>query len=85
MSTFPTLGLQGNCTISYKSWLIDSAASNHITISSDALCNVRLHHGSSHIKVAIRSYLAINKVDINPSFKDVYLLDFLIVLFQLAN
>jgi hypothetical protein len=71
MSAFSALGIQGNT--SHKSWLIDSAASNHMTKSSDALCNVRPCHGSSHIQVANESHLAINEIgDINPSFKDVY-------------
>jgi hypothetical protein len=47
MSAFSALGLQGNT--SHNSWLIDSAASNHMTKSSDALCNVRSYHGSSQI------------------------------------
>jgi hypothetical protein len=56
-----------------KSWLIDSATSNHMTKSSDTLCNVRPYHGSSHIQVANGSHLAINEVGyINPSFRDVY-------------
>jgi hypothetical protein len=73
LSAFSALGLQGNGTTSYKSWLIDSAASNHMTKSSDTLCNVRPYRGSSHIQVANGSHLAINEVgDINPSFRDVY-------------
>ena len=73
MSTFSALGLQGNGTTSYKSWLIDSAASNHMTKSSDTLCNIRPYRGSSYIQVANGSLLAINEVgDINPSFRDVY-------------
>jgi hypothetical protein len=59
MSAFSTLGLQGNGTTSYKSWLIDSAASNHMIRTSDTLCNVRLYHGSSHIQVANGSHLVI--------------------------
>ncbi|TXG67369.1 hypothetical protein EZV62_008644 [Acer yangbiense] len=39
MSAFSALGLQGNDTTLSKSWLIDSAASNHMTRSSDTLCN----------------------------------------------
>jgi hypothetical protein len=71
MSSFSTLGLQ--CNTSHKSWLIDSAASNHITKSSNALCNVHPYHGSSQIQVANGSHLAINEIgDINLSFKDVY-------------
>jgi hypothetical protein len=74
MSTFSALGLHGNGTTSYKSWLIDSAASNHMTKSSDILCNVRPYHGSSHIQVANGSHLAIDEVgDINPSLKVVYI------------
>jgi hypothetical protein len=73
MSAFSALGLQGNGTTSYKSWLIDSAASNHMTKSFDTLCNVRPYRGSPHIQVANGSHLAINEVgDINPSFRDVY-------------
>jgi hypothetical protein len=70
---FSALGLQGNGTTSYKSWLIDSAASNHMTRSSDTLCNVHPYRGSSHIQVTNGSHLAINEVgDITPSFIDVY-------------
>jgi hypothetical protein len=73
MSAFSALGLQGNGTTSYKSWLIDSAASNHMTRSSNTLCNVRPYHGSSHIQVANGGHLAIDEVgNINPSFRDVY-------------
>ena len=73
MSAFSALRLQGNETTLSKSWLIDSVASNHITRSSDTLCNIRPYHGSSHIQIANRSQLAINEVgDINPSFSDVY-------------
>ncbi|KAK0597672.1 hypothetical protein LWI29_027447 [Acer saccharum] len=65
--------LQGNGTTSFKSWLIDSAASNHMTRSSNTLRNVRRYHGSSQIQIANGSHLAINEVgDINPSFRDVY-------------
>jgi len=71
MSAFSALWLQGNT--SHKSWLIDSAASNHMTKPSDALCNVRPYHGSSQIQVANGSHLAINEIgDINQSFKNVY-------------
>jgi hypothetical protein len=71
MYTFFALELQGN--ISHKSWLIDSAASNHMTKSSEVLCNVCSYHGSSHIQVANGSHLAITEIgDINLSFKDVY-------------
>jgi hypothetical protein len=73
MSALSTLRLQGNGTISYKSWLIDSVASNHMTRSSDSLCNIHPYKGSSYIQVANGSHLAINEVgDINPSFRDVY-------------
>jgi hypothetical protein len=65
MSAFSALGLQGNT--SHKSWLIDSAVSNHMTKLSDALYNVRPYHGSSQIQVANGSHLAINEIgDINP-------------------
>ena len=74
MSAFSALGLQGNGTTSFKFWLIDFAASNHMTKSSETLCNVRPYRGSSHIQVANGSHLAINEVkDINPSFRDVYI------------
>ena len=70
---FSALGLQGNGTTLYKSWFIDSAASNHMTRSSDTLYNVRPYRGSSHIQVANGSHLVINEVgDINPSFRVVY-------------
>jgi len=73
MSAFSALGLQDYGTTSHKSWLIDSPASNHMTKSSNTLCNVHPYHGSSQIQVATRSYLANNEIeDINPSFKDVY-------------
>ncbi|KAA8546345.1 hypothetical protein F0562_002916 [Nyssa sinensis] len=48
MSAFFALGLQGNT--SHKSWLIDFAASNHMSKSSDILCNVRPYHVSSQIQ-----------------------------------
>jgi len=71
MSAFSALGLQGNTL--HNSRLIDSTASNHMTKSSDALCNVRPYHGSSQIQVANGSHLAINEIgDINPSIKDIY-------------
>jgi hypothetical protein len=54
MSAFSALGLQGNT--SHKSWLIDFATSNHMTKSSDTLCNVRPYHGSSKIQVANESF-----------------------------
>jgi hypothetical protein len=60
MSAFFALGLQGNT--SHKSWLIDFAASNHMTKSSNMLCNVRPYHGSSQIQVANGSQLAINEI-----------------------
>ncbi|TXG57941.1 hypothetical protein EZV62_015770 [Acer yangbiense] len=47
MSAFSALGLQVNGITSSKSWLIDSAASNHMTRSSNTLRNVRPYHGSS--------------------------------------
>jgi hypothetical protein len=73
MSAFFALGLQGNGTTSFQSWLKDYAASNHMTKSSDTVCNVCPYRGSFHIQVANGSHLAINEVgDINPSFRDVY-------------
>ena len=73
MSAFFALGLQGNGTTSFKSWLINFAASNHMTRSSDTLSSVRPYHGSSHIQIANESHLAINEVgDINPSFRNGY-------------
>lgn len=73
MSTFSTLGIQGNCTTSNKFWLSDSATSNHMMTSSNNLCNVRPYHGTSKIQVANGSHLAIHEIGyINSSFKDVY-------------
>ena len=73
MSAFSALGLQGNGTTASQSWLVDSAASNHMTRLSDTLSNVRPYHGSSQIQIANGSHLAIDEVgDINYSFRDVY-------------
>lgn len=59
VSAFSALGLQSNGTTLSKSWLVDSGASNHMTGSSDILCNIRPYHGSSHIYHG--SHLAIMK------------------------
>ncbi|XP_037496062.1 uncharacterized protein LOC105649547 [Jatropha curcas] len=50
ISAFSALGLQGNDTPSSSQlWLVDSAASNHMTNTSSMLTNVCKYHGSTEI------------------------------------
>ncbi|KAF2285120.1 hypothetical protein GH714_037968 [Hevea brasiliensis] len=73
VSAFSALGLQGNDIASSQFWLVDSAASNHITNSSSMLKNVRKYHGSTEIQIANGSNIPITKVgDLTPSFKNIF-------------
>ncbi|KAK7245636.1 hypothetical protein RIF29_40484 [Crotalaria pallida] len=73
MSAFSALGIQGNQNSSSKSWLIDSAASNHMTNSVDFLKNVHPYHGSEQIQVANGNTLPITAVgDITPVFNNAF-------------
>ena len=73
ISAFSAMGLQGTGNSSSKSWLIDSAASNHMTSSSSLLKNVHPYHGSEHIQVANGNTLPIIAVgDITPIFNHAF-------------
>nr|CAD1830368.1 unnamed protein product [Ananas comosus var. bracteatus] len=63
----------GNGNSPSESWLIDSAASNHMTSLVNLLNNVRLYHGSEHIHVANGNTIPITAVgDITPTFNNVF-------------
>ncbi|KAJ8749870.1 hypothetical protein K2173_013785 [Erythroxylum novogranatense] len=73
VSAFSALGLQGKSHLSSQFWLVDSAASNHMTNSSSMLTNVRGYHGSSQIQVANGGSIPISHVgDITPILKNIY-------------
>ncbi|KAF2297227.1 hypothetical protein GH714_019667 [Hevea brasiliensis] len=73
VSAFFALGLQGNDIASSQFWLVDSAASNHMTNLSSMLKNVRKYQGSTEIQIANGSNIPITKVgDFTPSFKNIF-------------
>jgi methylmalonyl-CoA mutase cobalamin-binding subunit len=72
ITALSALGLQGN-TSNSQLWLVDSAASNHMTNSSSMLKNVREYHGSSQIQVANGGHIPITKIrDIDPTFTNIF-------------
>ena len=72
ISAFFALGIQGKSLSQTKSWLLDSAASNHMTSSNSFLKNVRPYHGSDHIQVANGNIIPISAVgDITPTFNNI--------------
>ncbi|KAF2295780.1 hypothetical protein GH714_033949 [Hevea brasiliensis] len=74
VSAFSALGLQVNDIASSQFWLVDSAASNHMTNSSSMLKNVHKYHGSIEIQIANESNIPITKVgDLTPSFKNIFI------------
>ena len=52
ISAFSALGLQGKNHLLTSPWLIDFAASNHMTGSPTALHDVRKYDGEQHIQIA---------------------------------
>ena len=57
----------------YKNWLMDSAASNHMTNSENGLCNVQKYMGNQHIQVANGDNLPISSIgDLGSNFKDIF-------------
>jgi transposase InsO family protein len=74
ITAFSTLGLQGQGNTVSSSWIIDSRASNHMTGSSDLLCNLREYSGTQNIQIANGSNLPITAIgDIGPSFPHVFI------------
>lgn len=73
VSAFSALGLQGTSQSLSQSWLIDSAASNHMTGSADLLKNVHHYHGSDRIRVANGNHLSITAGGDIPPFNNAYL------------
>jgi hypothetical protein len=72
-TAFSMLGLQGQGNIVSSSWIVDSGASNHMTGSSDLLCNLREYSGTQNIQIANDSNLPIVAIgDIGPSFPHVF-------------
>jgi len=72
ISAFSALGIQGKGLSQTKSWLLDSAASNHMTSCKSLLKNVRTYHGSEQIQVANGNLIPISAVgDITPAFTNV--------------
>jgi hypothetical protein len=73
ITAFSTLGLQGQGNTVSSSWIVDSRASNHMTGSSDLLCNLREYSGTQNIQIANGSNLTITAIgDIGPSFPHVF-------------
>ena len=71
ISAFSALGIPGNGNSKTKPWLIDSAASNHMTSSINLLKNVRPYHGSEHVQVANGNIIPISAIgDITPIFNN---------------
>ena len=72
ISAFSALGIQGKGLSQTKSWLLDSAASNHMTSSKSLLKNVRTYHDSEQIQVVNGNLIPISAVgDITPAFTNV--------------
>jgi hypothetical protein len=56
-----------------KTWLMDSAASNHMTNNENELCNVQKYMGNQHIQVANGDNLPISSIgDLDLNFKDIF-------------
>lgn len=73
ISALSALGLQGKTHLLTSPWLIDSAASNHMTGSSAALQDVRKYDGQQHIQIADGSTLPITAVgNLGSSFTNVF-------------
>jgi hypothetical protein len=67
------LDLQGKKHLLTSPWLIDSAASNHMTGSPEALQDVRKYDGEQHIQIANGSTLPITTVgNLGSSFTNVF-------------
>jgi len=72
-TAFSTLGLQGQGNTVSSSWIVDSGASNHMTGSSDLLCDLREYSGTQNIQIANSSNLPIVAIgDIGPTFPHVF-------------
>ena len=73
VSSLSALGLQGKKHLLPSPWLIDSAASNHMTGSPAALHNVCKYDGEQHIQIADGSTLPITAVgNLGSSFTNVF-------------
>ncbi|KAF2307223.1 hypothetical protein GH714_025551 [Hevea brasiliensis] len=73
VSALSALGSQGNGNSLSKSWLVDSATSNHMIGSANLLQNVHPYQGSEHIQVANGNNLSITTVgDVTPIFNNAY-------------
>jgi len=73
ITAFSTLRLQGQGNTVSSFWIVDSEASNHMTGSSDLLCNLREYSGTQNIQIANGSNLPIIAIgDIGPSFPRVF-------------
>ncbi|KAJ0025637.1 hypothetical protein Pint_07648 [Pistacia integerrima] len=67
------LGLQGKTHLLTSPWLIDSAASNHMSGSLTALQDVRKYDGEQHIQIVDGSSLPITAVgNLGSSFTNVF-------------
>ncbi|KAJ0053502.1 hypothetical protein Pint_00159 [Pistacia integerrima] len=62
ISALSALGLQGKAHLLTSPWLIDSAASNHMTGSLTALQDIRKYDGEHHIQIADGSTLPITAI-----------------------
>jgi len=73
ISTLSIIGLQGKKHLLTSPWLIDSAASNHMTSSPTALHDVRKYDDKQHIQIANGSTLPITAVgSLGPSLTNVF-------------
>jgi hypothetical protein len=73
ISALSAISLQGKPHFIPSPWLIDSAASNHMTGSSEALHDVRKYDGKHHILIADGSTLPITAVgSLGSSFTNVF-------------
>ncbi|KAK0577730.1 hypothetical protein LWI29_037641 [Acer saccharum] len=73
VSALSALGLQGKKYLLSSPWLIDSAASNHMTGSPAALQDVRKYDGEQHIQIADGNTLPITAVgNLGSSFTNVF-------------
>jgi hypothetical protein len=73
ISAFSTLGLSGKSTLTSPTWYFDSAASNHMTNSTNYLTNIKKYCGNLEIGTADGSQLPITTIgDISSSLTDVF-------------
>lgn len=73
VSALSALGLQGKTQLLPSSWLIDSAASNHMNGNSEALQDVCKYDGEQNIQITDGHTIPITAIsNLGPAFTNVF-------------